>query len=58
MLKWLYEQYDNSSCSSPGSPKCGCTLCKLKLAQVVRGAAQTACRLLEAGNAELVWMIR
>ena len=42
----------------PGSPKCGGTLCKLKLEQAVPGAAQTACRPLDVDNAELAWIIR
>ena len=42
----------------PGPPKCGRTLCKLKLVQVVRGATQTACRLLDVGDAELARIIR
>ena len=42
----------------PKSPKCGCTLCKLKLEQAVSGATQIACRLLDVDNAELAWIIR
>ena len=42
----------------PGSPQCGCTPGKLKLARNVRGETQTACRPLDADNSELVWIIQ
>ena len=33
----------------------GCTGCKKKLLRTIRGAAQTACPVPDAGNAELLW---
>ena len=42
----------------PRFPKCGCTLCKLKLVQAIRGTPQTSRRVLDLDTAELVWMLR
>ena len=33
------------SCGGPRYPKCGCALCKLKLAKAMCGATRTACQV-------------
>ena len=62
MRKWPSETSEGwpfpASCRGSGLPKCDGASRELNLAREVRGATQTARRLLDAENAELVRIIR
>ena len=62
LREWLPETFEDwaypASRRGPESSKSGGASCKLKRAKGVRGATQTACRLLNVDNAELARIIR